>query len=700
MSIIFNPADIVFERLMNKHSVSSVVGNIKTLSRDDFQSLLDLLSSAYHNDDPIVSDSEYDLIEELFTSLYGKNNKVGAPPIAVVPRVPVKKMPRKTRKAVKADTDQEMVARPSGSRVTVAKLPIPMFGLDKPKDDKALDLWRRKHSGKTFLVSDKLDGISVYLEYDTDGAKILYKRGDEKEGTDISYLLPYLDIPKLAEVFALRGELVMSKSIWETKYRDEYENTRNMVSGITNAKTIEAAKVRDIHLVAYNVYPSKTVAVMKQSDQLRLLKQKGFRVPPSIGLRDGDIDEKTLGAEIKLRKGRSPYEIDGVCIAVDEPIEFPRDKEPDHVVAFKIVGETAVTTITEIEWTVGKRGLFTPVAIIDPVRLSGALISRVTCYHANFVRDMGLGPGATVLVTRSGDTIPVILETIKKADPQWPAEPYEWVQNSHGEEIDVRSIGDESDGQKIRKIVAFFDARKSEFLAERTITKLYEGGIDSLSALFDASAEDIIDIDGFERKSAERVVANIRNAIRNAPLVEVMAGSCLFLNLGTKMIKLILENEPNVLDVTDQKDVDELRSRIRQIKGFGESRTDCFADNLLAFKKWLGNHPQITLLKEDNTDNDVKTEIDNTQSTIPSTRELEGEIIVFTGCRPDGLMERAINRNGGKISSAVSGKTTLLVVKDAGKITGKIALAQEKGVKIVCWKEFNERWGIGPSRAL
>jgi DNA ligase (NAD+) len=686
MSIKFNPADEVFEALANKKSVGSVLGKMKKLSQDDFQSLLDLLSSAYHNNDPVISDSDYDLIESLFASRYGKNKKVGAPPSKEVVKV------KKSKKAVKVDENKELVVRPSGARVAVAKLPIPMFGLDKPKDDKALDLWRRKYPGKSLLATDKLDGVAFYLEYDENGARILYKRGDEKEGTDISYLLPYLDIPKLTKKFAVRGEIVMSKAIWEAKYKDQYENTRNMVSGITNAKTIEADKVRDLHLVTYNVYPNRNVPVMKQSDQLALLQESGFRTSPSVELKDTDIDEKTLSAEIKLRKARSPYEIDGICIAVNEPIDFPHDKEPDHVIAFKIVGETAITTIIRLEWIEGKRGIFTPVAVINPVRLSGAQISNVTCYNAKFVRDMGLGPGAEVIVTRSGDTIPRILETTKPADPQWPDQPHEWVKNSHGEEVNVRAVGDMSDAQKIRRIVAFFDARKSEFLAERTITKLYEGGLNGLNKLFNAVAEDIIEIDGFERKSAERVVLNIKNAIRDAPLVEVMAGSCLFPNLGTKMIKLILENEPNVLE---DNDLDELRARVAAIKGFGESRTDCFIDNLPKFKKWLKKHPQITLSKNDDPDDDIKDNA-KSESTASQSKELEGEIIVFTGCRPDNLMERAINRNGGKVSSAISGNTTLLVVKNSGKITGKITKAQEKGVKIVDWKEFSQKWNGQP----
>jgi DNA ligase (NAD+) len=691
MSIKFNPADEVYEALANKKSVGSVLGRLKKLTQDDFQHLLDLLSSAYHNEDPIISDSDYDLIEALFASRYGKNKKVGAKPSS--PKSKSVKV-KKSRKTVKVDENKELVIRPSGARVAVAKLPVPMFGLSKPKDDKALDLWRRKYPGKMMLATDKLDGVAFYLEYGDNGAKILYKRGDEKEGTDISYLLPYLDIPKLTKKFAVRGEMVMSKAIWEAKYKDQYENTRNMVSGITNAKTIEADKVRDLHLVTYNVYPGEDIPVMKQSDQLALLRENGFKTSPAVELRNSDIDEKTLSAEIKLRKAKSPYEIDGICIAVDEPIDFPRDKEPDHVVAFKIIGETAITTIIGLEWIVGKRGIFTPVAIINPVRLSGAQISRVTCYHANFVRDMGLGPGSEVEVTRSGDAIPVILRTIKPSDPQWPSEPHEWFTNSHGEEVDIRSVGDVSDAQKIRRIVAFFDARKSEFLAERTITKLYEGGLNGLNKLFNAVAEDIIEIDGFERKSAERVVLNIQNAIKDAPLVEVMAGSCLFPNLGTKMIKLILENEPNVLDDTDENDLDELRVRIASIKGFGESRTDCFINGLPKFKKWLKKHPQI-ILSNSNSKDDIVDQPE-TGSMVNQSRELEGEIIVFTGCRPDGLMEREIRRNGGDVSDAVSGKTTLLVVKNSGKITGKIAKAQERGVKIVDWKEFSEKWsGVG-----
>jgi NAD-dependent DNA ligase len=247
-AIVFNPADEVFERLLNKTPVKDVIPDLTPLSREDFQRLLDLLSDEYHNSQPVIADEEFDLLDSIFKTRYGPNVKVGSPPR----KEPETKKAEKASKAKASSSSGEMIVRPSGARVQEAKLPIPMFGLDKPNDDRKLELYRKRYPDASFVVTDKLDGCAAELELGP--TSFLIKRGTEETGSDISYLLPYLDLPKVKAPIMVRVELVMPTATYEEKYADEYKNPRNMVAGITNAKTIEASKIRDLHVVAFHIY--------------------------------------------------------------------------------------------------------------------------------------------------------------------------------------------------------------------------------------------------------------------------------------------------------------------------------------------------------------------------------------------------------------------------------------------------------------
>lgn len=685
---------------------------LKTCSESEFRLILDKLSDAYHNHEPLVSDEQYDFFESIFTFRFGNKLKIGAPP----PHSEEKE--EKQSKKPSKRNRQGMIVRPSGPRVQVSALPIPLFGLDKANDDKTLKLFRDRcqtfkdlenktiqHSDPLkFVLTEKLDGCAGYLSLGPRESSLI-KRGDEKEGTDISYLLPFLSLPKLDHQMVVKVELVMPRKIWEEKYSKEYKNPRNMVAGITNAKEIEADKIRDLHVVAFHIY-SEDLPNYHQLEPIAMLsklKNLKFHVPKYDHVFPEDLNSEKLTEWVKRHKLESEYDIDGVCIAPNICRSYDSDRNPQHVMAFKIVGETAVTEVVRMEWEVSKRGLWMPVAIIQPVQLSGATIQRITCYHANFVRDNGIGPGAKVIVVRSGDTIPKIIDVLLRADPQYPDRDWKWIEPDDGSEpVDICFTGSQKcPEQEIAQICAFFKERGAEYLGEKTITRLYEGGFDSLKKLFGAEIQDIVKIPGFKTKSAERIVNNIQTAIHNAPLAEIMAGSCLFPNLGAKRLRLIIDTIPNILGINTQNELNDARKEIVKINGLGEKLADIWCNYFFDFKEWLKKHAEIQL--ENNTDSEDtiiipilgKNEEKIQELNVASSGgKLEGEIIVFTGCRADRLMERAINKAGGTVASAVSGKTTILVVKNRDKITKKMESAQERGVKILSWEEFSKEWSV------
>src|SRR5579872_123873 len=148
--------------LSSEKNKKSLYHQLKTLDRVSFTTLLDRLSHLYHNENLLISDEDYDFIEDIYTTLYGQYKKIGAPPL-------------------------------KGMKV---KLPHYLGGLDKIKTNKSLQNWLDKFECTNFNVTDKLDGVSALVTYNN-GKKRLYKRGDEYEGMEISHLLPYLAIPEV-----------------------------------------------------------------------------------------------------------------------------------------------------------------------------------------------------------------------------------------------------------------------------------------------------------------------------------------------------------------------------------------------------------------------------------------------------------------------------------------------------------------------
>lgn len=212
----------------SSHTESQILEELKNLKESEFRDLLDKLSIAYHNKEPLVNDEKYDLFESIFTSRFGAKLKIGAPPSTEEK----KEKPRKL-KAPKRN-QQGIILRPSGARVQVSALPVPLFGLDKANDDHGLKLFRDrcavlkdtenkdpKSGGYAdplkFTLTEKLDGCAGYLSLGPRESRLI-KRGDEKEGTDISYLLPYLSLPKVDHQMAVKVELVMPRKVWEEKY--------------------------------------------------------------------------------------------------------------------------------------------------------------------------------------------------------------------------------------------------------------------------------------------------------------------------------------------------------------------------------------------------------------------------------------------------------------------------------------------------
>ncbi len=658
MSVEFDKVDEVLHALyadLKREEVEvqkEITPILKKLNKNDYERLLDVLSNIYYNEeDKIkVSDSLYDYIEEIYNGKFQeKNKKVGA------------------------------IIR--NNKVTKVKLPYPMFSLDKVKDDNALRIYKERYPESTFYIDDKLDGVSACY-FISKGKRFLYKRGDENEGADITHLLEFLNIPEIKtdKDFAVRGELVMSLKNF-SKYEQDRKNPRNTVSGLTNpsSKSIDKNMIKDIDFVAYQIMSDEKSSKQEQIETLKKLK---FNVCEGTIFESEDLDTENLTIFTKQRKKRSLYDIDGLVVTLNKPnIKFPKDSNPKHQVAFKIQGDTAVAIVKDVEWNISKQGLYKPRVNIDPINLSGVTISWVTAHNAKFIVENGIGIGSKIIITRSGEVIPKILDVIEKVQPTLP----DGIWNENNVELMVKE-GDNDEETKdeitIKQITSFFSELGAKFLAETTIRKIYFAGFQTLKDFLNLTVDDIKIIEGFKDKSAERIINSITNSINNVPLYNVMAASCMFPNFGTKRLKVICESIPDVINITKKEDLPAIKNKILTIQGF-KTLADIFVNNLLNFNIWLKNHNEIVI----NQEKEEKIEI------ISSDSKLKGQTIVFTGVR-NALLQREIEKYGGRVTSAVSKQTTIVIVKDLDFSSVKVTKAQQNGARVIPIEEFAEEFGL------
>jgi len=669
--------------------VATLCKNADNLDQEELIGFLKKLSVAYHNGTSLVSDDTYDGVRDLLEKKFGVSfDNVGATPVGT----------------------QEK-----------KKLPKYMGSLNKIKDRKSLENWKKKNKAP-YVLSDKVDGVSGLQE-----KKDLYTRGDGEIGTDISHLVGVISIPKdIGKVFS-RMEIVMPKDKFEAKYKDEMANARNMVSGLVNRKHFDPEVANDLLILAYE-YDDGTE--MKQSDQLKKLKLLGYDMPYNrVVEKTEDLTIELLENLLVERKKKANYDIDGIVVVSDVPYRPVPGENPRNAIAFKMEGECAITTVEEVDWNTSKHGLLKPRVRIVPVNLSGVKITWCTGFNAKFIIDNNICKGCTIEVTRSGDVIPFIKDVVIPGDhADMPEEDYEWTKKKymvlenmlgeygrdrddddlttemHGKEkyyvwysdsaVDIRIKG-ENDEMRIKKLVSFFKKLEAKFVGESSLQKLYEAGYTTLQDLFNLTVDDICEIEGFQKKGATRVVDAIRTAITDAPIAKMAAASGVMgIGIGEKKIQLVVDKHPDILEI--DLPVSEMTDLIKDVGGF-DTLAVHFASKLSTLRIFFEDHPEITLRKE-KVRKIVKKEIpiifeDDDEEFVEEKKDndLEGKIVVFTGFRSKEAEEK-IKDCGGKVTTSISGKTNLLVVAKRYSGNAKEIEADQRGIEVITGDEFMSRY--------
>ena len=629
---------------------SEGINLLKILTESQLSAIIEKANQKYYCDEePILTDSEYDLIREYVLEQYPDNLI-----------------------AKEGHTKCEV----EGSKKKV-KLPYELWSMDKikPSSD-AIKKWLKKYKGP-YVVSAKLDGISaLYVNMD-EGPK-LYTRGNGTYGQDISHLIPKLIKKNIKEV-AIRGEIIIDKNKFKEKYSKKFANPRNFVAGIVNKKTVDLDILKDLDFVAYEVIsPSmKPAEQMKYLDEL--YEKKNISEPVKYQV-EKKISNEKLSEILTEWRNDYKYEIDGVIVVNNEIYPRPK-KNPEYAFAFKMVisEQVAETKVVNVIWTPSKDGYLKPRVQIEPVNLGGATLEYATGFNAKFIEDNSIGVGAIIIVIRSGDVIPHIVSVIEPATKiKFPDVPYKW-NDTH---VDI--ILDNKDDDTIvreKNIVAFFKNLEVEGLGPGNVKKLMKTGYDTVAKILAMNLENYLEVDGFKIKTAEKLFNGIKSKVEKASLVQIMAASNVFgRGFGEKSLNKIFEKYPNILK-NDESKKDKVEQLIT-VDGVAKITAEKFVEKIPEFLKFLKDGNLDYKLDEKELDKELDKDLDK-------DHELYGKKIVLTGFRDKNLLDR-LKKIGAEPSGSVTKNTFAVIVKDKDEDTGKADQARKLGIKIMTIDEFEK----------
>lgn len=552
--------------------------------------------------------------------------------------------------------------------------------------------------GAEYDVEPKVDGLSVALEYENGLFVRGATRGDGQVGEDVTENLRTvrsipLRIPDAPARLIVRGEVYMPKKVFhalneERERRGEalFANPRNAAAGSLRQLDPRVAASRRLDIAVFNVQWAEGETFRTHVETLEYLKQKGFKVIPHYSCRGV---EDAIGQVAAIGEGREdfPFDIDGAVIKVNDlsqrELLGSTAKFPRWAAAYKYPPEVKPSRVLDIVIQVGRTGVLTPRAVLEPVRLAGTTVTSATLHNQDFIAEKDVRIGDTVLVRKAGEIIPEVLSVELEKRPEG-AEPYRFPQTCPvcGAPVErdedgahIRCTGAECPAQLLRNLAHFAsrDAMDIEGLGPAVVAQLVENGlIVNVADLYDLHAQDVARLDRMGAKSAENLIRAIEKSKAN-DLSKLIYG------LGIRQVgekaAAVLARHFGTLDALTAAPTEELT----EIPDVGEITAKCIVDYL--------NQPQAKDLIAR-----LKAAGVNMDSTVQKVDDrFAGMTFVLTGTltRFDRkTAENEIVLRGGKASGSVSKKTTYVV---AGEAAGsKLTKAQQLGVPVLTEDEFAE----------
>ena len=570
----------------------------------------------------------------------------------------------------------------SDSRVDKIKLPYPMGSLDQIQVGELEDyVAKKKLKNSDFIISDKMDGISVLLVYDEKGElQIALTRGNGVEGQDITRHVKFIPgVPsKISGKCAIRAELEFSetdfnniKDVCLRKGGEQFKNARNAIAGLVNNKEVNETACNAMTLFAYEIMGHAG----DKSDQMLSLQSMGFKVVEWILCGQDRLRDNFLSSYINERKQDLDYAIDGVVIEVNDVVmrnllckSQKRDTlNPAYAIKYKVMDaeNIAEAVVNHVEWNDSKHGVAKPKIKLEPFDLQGVTISNATGFNAKYIKDHDIGKGTVVRMTRSGDVIPYIVDVIRSTTADMPEniDEYEWSETG----VDL-ILKDSSNNETVllKKLSSWATALEIPNLKEGSIQKLMDAGVKTPAGIVLCEKETLLSVLG---KNGGKVYDGINKAFKNIPIEKLMGSYPSFgAGVGQRKIKQLMA-------VAEGMSWDELYDvSIDEVDGWEKKTFDIFVKGLPEFIEYYQKIQHKVTLEVKQTVSDGK---------------LIGEKICFTGFR-DKDLQALVESEGGEIVSGVSKKTTMVVAVDPDSSSGKLKKAKDLNIKIISKSEMEE----------
>ncbi len=635
-------------------------------------------SKAYYDDDaPTISDFEYDALMNRLIELES------AAPELITPDSPTQKVGGTVKNGF-APVVHEVPLESLADVFSYEELRA--FG---QRMDEAL-------SGEhVYVVEPKIDGLSVSLEYENGSFVRGATRGDGVTGEDVTENLKTIrSLPRklknAPDKITVRGEVYMSRgvfaelnSIREIKGEKLLANPRNAAAGSLRQLDPRIARERRLDLIVFNIQTASS-EYETHYETLEALKSMGFDVVPH--LRAQNMDECCRFVE-EVGDGREnyPFDIDGAVVKINSLAQRKTlgstAKAPRWAVAYKFPPEKKESVVEDIVVQVGRTGVLTPKAVVSPVRLAGTTVTNATLHNQDFIDNLDIRIGDTVLIQKAGEIIPEVLDVIKSKRPEGTV-PYKLPGfcpecgspvERDADGAAMRCTGLECPAQRLRNIAHFAsrEAMDIEGLGISVVQSLTDNGLISSPAdLYYLEPDPVAALDRMGKKSSENLIAAIR-ASKDRGLARLL---CAFgiRQVGQKAAKVLAQNY-NSLDALMLATREELTT----IPDIGPVTAGYIAE-------WFENPQsmhQIKLLR------DAGVSFESREETRDN--RFLGMIFVLTGTLPTMTRDEAseiIESFGGKTSSSVSKKTSYVLAGDSAG--SKLKKANDLGIRVIDETEF------------
>lgn len=613
---------------------------MKKKTAKEYLEVLTAADEAYYNSEEIIlSDKEYDALRDEFEAAYPDH---------------------KYFKTVGS-------LNPAFEKV---EHKIPMGSQSKVNSKEELEDWEKsilkKIKKDKFLVSEKIDGFSLSLNYEKGKLVQGITRGDGTTGEDVTRNVQKIKgVPlelkeKITATF--RGEAVLFLKDFKEKYSDK-ANPRNTATGII--RRLDGEGSENLNFLCYDILMD-----LDESEKFDKIEKLGFKTPKYFICEDLKAINKVWQDYENKKRDEAEYEIDGLVVAVNkktnQDILGIINQRPRFSRAYKFSSQSGTSYVRKVNWFVGRTGRITPVAEVDPVKIAGVIISNVTLHNLSEIKKLGVGIDSKVSIKRAGDVIPKIELTMEKGSPiKIPSHCPSCQQKTEVQEIFLWCKNLDCPEQRFEFVLHWVKSLDIKGFGQELVRQLFDKGLlKAPSDFYELKLEDISTLEGRGDKSAKKVLDAL-NAKKKISLPLLLKGLG-FEGISEKTVELIQETYPTLKDMK-AADIKELE----KIKGVGSITAKSFIKGLKDYSKEIDR-----LLK--------KLEL---EGPMNKTSELAGKSFCFTGVR-DKNMEKIIKEKGGEIASGVSKNLTYLVADDPDGTSSKIKKAKDLDIKIITLEDL------------